>query len=297
MAYQFFDPVKGCLVDEQVYGEGFLKFLYPEKERFKLIEELIFLPIAKFPLSSYLYGFLQKLPISKKKIIPFIQKFKVDSSEFLKDPNDFHSFNDFFIRQLKPSSRPINFDPMAMIKPADGRYLFYDDFDHHGYLDIKGEKLNLKELLGLEQLPWTSKTCVCMIRLAPVDYHRFHFPVDSEICETRLIKGPLFSVNPMAIKKNCSFLSKNKRSVTKLYHPYYKEIFMVEIGATHVGSIHQSHGDSFKKGEEKGYFEFGGSSIVLIFQNFGVHVDKIMLTQTQLGYETLGKMGETLVNF
>lgn len=297
MAYLVYDSLGKKYIQEKIFGEKFLEFFYPKKQRNFLLNKLLFLLIAKWPLSSFLYGLWQKRKESRKNILPFVNEYAINFLEFEKKINEFYSFNDFFIRKLQKSARPIDPDPNILIMPADGRYLLYPNFEQNGYLDIKGQKLSLLELLDLPKLPWNGPTCVAIIRLAPVDYHRFHFPVSAKVVDEKKIGGFLYSVNPKALKQNISYLTANKREVTKLYHPKFKTVFMAEIGATHVGSICQTYAKQKdpEKGEEKGYFEFGGSCIVLALENQKFTFDETIVFQTNLGYETLGKMGQPLI--
>src|SRR5262249_43546702 len=140
-----------------------------------------------------------------------------------------------------------------------------------------------------------SQGTLILCRLAPMDYHRFHFPIDGFASSARLIQGPLFSVNPMALRKKLRVLMENKRMITKIKSHYFDEVLMIEIGATNVGSIHQTYQkDSLvKKGDEKGYFSFGASAIALLFKPgcIKIDVDLIELSQT---YEVYAKFGQSL---
>ena len=295
MAIKIFDPKKNKIVEEKIYGEKFLRFLYPEKRRCSFLDKIFFLPIARWPLTSYIYGMVQKLSFSKKNILPFLKNYEIDTSEFEKRPEEFQSFNDFFIRKLKLESRPIDKDVNTAICPADGRYMIFPKVTPSDQLVVKGQTLSLLELVGEKDFPWTSATSAICIRLAPVDYHRFHFPVTAEVIKQKKIKGSLFSVNPIALRKNIKYLTENKRIVTTFFHPLFKTIYMVEIGATHVGSIIQTNtADSCIKGDEKGYFEFGGSFIVLVLENKNLVFDPLIIKNSYVGMETLGKMGEVL---
>jgi phosphatidylserine decarboxylase len=247
-------------------------------------------------LTSWIYGYFQKLSFSKKKIAPFIKEFSLDENSFEKKVEQFKSFNDFFIRKLKKNVRHLDLLENGLICPADGRIRIYPDFEKEELIDVKGRSLNLESLID-EKLPWKGKTAVVLIRLAPMDYHRFHFPVDGEVVQEKVLKGNLFSVNPLALKKNMSYLFQNKRVVSRLYHLLFHSIYMVEVGATHVGSIKQTYQKThpFFKGEEKGYFEFGGSFIVLILQNDELHFDEIIVNQTKKGFETIIEMGKKII--
>ncbi|NBO24662.1 MAG: hypothetical protein EBU93_05465 [Chlamydiae bacterium] len=198
--------------------------MYPQKERWNWVEKIIFLFIAKIPLTSWIYGYLQKLPLSKKKIRPFVKAFSIDENTFEKKVDEFESFNDFFIRKLKKNARMLDLSENGLICPADGRVKIYPEFPKEQVVDIKGRSLSLEALTD-EKLPWKGKTAVVLIRLAPMDYHRFHFPIDGELVQEKVIKGSLFSVNPIALKKNISYLYENKRVVSRLYHPLFNSIY------------------------------------------------------------------------
>ncbi len=302
MAYEIYDPIQKKRIKEKIYGERFLRLLYPDQKfRFNWMEKFLLYPITRFPLTSYLYGFLQKLPFSKKKIAPFIKKFEIDAEEFEKEVEAFHSFNDFFIRRLKKSARPIDSDPFTCIHPADGRYLVYPKFEEKGYVDVKGDSLPLTDLLGIEDLPWEGFSTVVIARLAPVDYHRYHFPVEAAQLKERQIGKFLYSVNPIALKKNIRYLACNKRKVSSWHHLHLGEVFFVQIGATHVGSMIDTYNlkqSIHKKGDEKGYFEFGGSCLAIVLKHQEkFQFDSLVIEQTRMGIETLGKMGRPLFSF
>lgn len=135
-----------------------------------------------------------------------------------------------------------------------------------------------------------------IIRLAPIDYHRFHFPADGEISESKLIDGVYYSVSTYAIKKNFRILCENKREYSILKTKKFGDIAMFEVGATMVGGIKQSYKSNsyVKKGEEKGYFYFGGSTCVLVFERGKVKIDEDLLENTKKGIETKVYMGEKI---
>ena len=277
---------------ERIYGGWALSLLY-EKKWGK-----IFLPlIAKVPFFSRLYGFLQSLPFSRKKILPFIRKYHVDVSEFAKKTEAFSSFNDFFTRKLKPASRPINKEKDRAIIFADGRYIFFQDVEESKTFWIKGESFSLEKLLQDKALAKRyKKGSMAIARLCPTDYHRFHFPFDATPNEPRYINGPLYSVNPLALKNNIRFLCENKRVITLLQSDLFSEVIYIEIGATYVGSIKQTFSpfEPYKKGEEKGFFSFGGSCIILLFQKGKILFDEDLLLITREKKEVKCLLGQSL---
>lgn len=276
---------------EKVYGHQALSLLYGDGFFRGLFSKLVLPLLAHIPFFSILYGYLQKRPASAKKIAPFIRAYGIDASEFAE--SGFPSFNAFFIRKLKPERRPIAAESNVLAMPADGRYLLYPQFDQ--FL-VKGKKFALPAFLqDRAAASHYREGSMAIIRLCPTDYHRFHFPCDGTASAARLINGPLFSVNPMALRKRISILSENKRVITEIETERFGPILYVEIGATSVGSIHQTYNPGpVKKGDEKGYFEFGGSCIVLLFEKGRIAFDKDLIANTQAGLETRANFGESL---
>ena len=173
--------------------------------------------MARSPWVSILYGALQNTSWSRRKILPFIEEFGVDTSEFLEPVTSYRSFNDFFTRKLRPEVRPIHADEDVAIIPADGRYFVQEEIEGDRVFSVKNQSFSLHTLLRDAALAKTYEGGSLVIaRLAPPDYHRFHFPFSCIPREPRLINGPLFSVHPIALAKNWGILAENKRVVTCL---------------------------------------------------------------------------------
>lgn len=254
---------------EQIYGGWILRLLYNKKKWIRFLTCPILEVISKWPFFSRLYGTFQRSPLSKYKVLPFIKKYRIDTTEFLDDPSSFRSFNAFFIRKLKPECRPFNPGRGQAIIPADGRYRFYPNLAQTDFFYAKGQRFSLSSLLQNEaQAKKYHNGSAVMGRLCPTDYHRFHFPCDNTPNQAQRINGYLYSVNPMALKQNLSILTENKRMVTILKSEAFGEVLFIEIGATNVGAIHQTYTPEkkYQKGDEKGFFSFGGSFLVLLFE-------------------------------
>jgi phosphatidylserine decarboxylase len=132
-----------------------------------------------------------------------------------------------------------------------------------------------------------------LFRLAPTDYHRFHFPVSGKLSGITKIQGNYYSVNPIALRKRIKIFCENKREYQIIKSPVFGNVIMVEIGATMVGSIvHTFHGKMAVKGDESGYFQFGGSSIILLFQPGKIKIDSDLLNDTQKHLETSVRVGQ-----
>lgn len=277
---------------EKIAGEGVIKYLYETKSG-NLGLELLF----KRKIITSLVGFFCNMPFSAKRIPRFINSFDIDMSLCEKGIGEFRSFNDFFIRKFKPEARLFAVEPELLLCPGDGRLKAWKDIDVDRLVQIKGSYYTLKELINDENLAGQYSGGICLLlRLAPVDYHRFHF-IDSGVCgEGHRIKGQYYSVNPLALRTMFSVFCRNKREYSIFHSENFGKILYVEIGATSVGSIVQTYSanEKVKRGDEKGYFKFGGSTVLLFLEKGRVVIDNSILEQTKMGYETKVIAGEKI---
>lgn len=282
---------------EKVYGARCLQFLYGSGWSSQKIGRKIARFTAKNAWVSALYGWWQHQRWTASKIAPFIEKFDVDATEFSLSVEQFRSFNDFFTRELKKEARPIAPGTDCAIIPADGRYLFHQNIALCDGFVVKGQKFQLAALLQDEKLA-AEYACGSMVmaRLAPSDYHRFHFPCDCYPTEAKALNGLLHSVNPIAVKQNIAVFSENKRTLTRLASEAFGTLLFIEVGATNVGTIMQTYkpGAFCSKGSEKGYFSFGGSSLLLLFPPGVIQFDADLLAATQAGFEIKCLMGQSM---
>lgn len=293
----YIDRITKKAEKEKVYGGVFLQLLYGTSWIARLFSFFFLYPMTHFPIFSRLYGSFQKSRLSRYKVRPFIRKFHVNEEEFLDPAHAFSCFNDFFIRKLKPETRPIANGGDVAVLPADARYLVYPDIQAADGFVVKNQKFSLEELLQNSTLAHKyARGSLVLARLCPVDYHRFHFPCNGIPDAAQEIKGPLYSVNPIALKKNIQILSHNKRVITSLHTKHFGTILYIEVGATYVGTIHQTYvpGEHYAKGDEKGYFSFGGSSLILLFEPFRIQFDQDLLDASYRKVETRGLMGQSL---
>lgn len=277
---------------ERVAGEKYLSWTYSSTVGMTLLETII-----KKKLFSKLYGMYCDSKFSKKGIQGFIESLEIDISTSENKLEDFKCFNDFFTRKLKPESRPLELDNNTFISPGDGRLSAYEHIDLNKLIQVKGITYSLIELISDNLTPSKFNDGTCLVlRLCPTDYHRFHF-VDSGICNnTTKIKGSYYSVNPIALEKVPKVFCKNKREWSIFHSDNFGEILYIEVGATCVGSIFQTYepGKEVAKGSEKGYFKFGGSTVILFLEKEIVKIDEDIIKQTNLGYETKVLMNEKL---
>ncbi|KEY18363.1 phosphatidylserine decarboxylase [Kaistella antarctica] len=286
---KYIDRETGQIQIENVYGEQWLNWLYHNP-----VGEATLWVIAKRKIVTSLYGDAMEKPSSADKIMPFVKEYKVDLS--IAQQQRFKSFNDFFIRQLKPEARPIIADSLAIASPADGKILAYENINQSDFY-IKGFRFNVDSFLNDKELSKKYENgAMIVFRLAPPDYHRYHFPVSGVTGSSNIkIEGDYYSVNPLALRKKAEIFWLNKREYSIIKSPIFGDVAMVEVGATMVGSMIQTYkGTTVKKGQEKGYFKFGGSTVVLLFEKDQIKIDEDLLTNTSRGLETTIKMGEQI---
>lgn len=293
MDIYYVDRKTGEKKKEVVAGDRLIRWMYETKKGNGFLEMII-----KKRIFSSLYGKLQDLPISKRKIRSFIKDLSVDINEAeIQDLSKYKNFNDFFVRRLKNEARTIDEAKEVLISPADGRMLAYENINIDKLVQIKGQEYSMAELIQNSELAHRYEGGVCIIvRLNPSDYHRFHFPDDGVPAPAVKIKGDYYSVNPIALKKKAKIYCQNKREITLFKSENFSDIVMLEVGATCVGSIIQTYISRKRviKGKEKGYFKFGGSTVILFLKSNTIKIDEDILNYTSQGLETKVNMGEKI---
>lgn len=280
---------------ELIAGEKLMRWTFESRAGMMLLETIV-----KKKFISKLYGAVQDMSFSKNKISSFVSDFNIDMSEAMREhPDDYENFNDFFSRRLKPYARAVDIRDSVLISPADGKMLAYSDIDIDSLYQVKDSKFSLSTLLGDPLLAdeYLGGTFV-VIRLAPSDYHRFHFIDDCSISSHFKADGHLYSVNPLSLRAIPKVYCQNKREVSVLDSKNFGKVLYIEVGATFVGSIVQTFNSDFeqKRGAEKGYFKFGGSTVILLFKKDTVKIDPDIMENTALGLETSVRMGEKIGN-
>ncbi|MDR0742544.1 MAG: archaetidylserine decarboxylase [Puniceicoccales bacterium] len=286
----FFNRYTNAVEEEKIIGELWIRLAYSTALG-KLATALLF----KRKLFSVLFGKFASSQASRRKIEPFIERYNLKSDSFERKISEFTSFNDFFIRKLKPSARPISPKSDIITAPVDGRHLAYVNMKNLSPFFVKGEQLSIEDLIvDKATAKKFTNGSVLISRLAPIDYHRFHFPIACVPNKTFLINGEYSSIHPVAMKGMVDTFLRNKKMSTLLHTKNCGNILMVEIGAMCVGSIQQTFvpKKTTLKGEEKGYFEFGGSTVILIFENGRVQFSDDILENTASGIETYVLMGD-----
>jgi phosphatidylserine decarboxylase len=282
----YVDRSTGQIKTEKVVSETALYWLYNNP-----LGKLTLQTLLKRKIASEFYGWLMHTHWSARKIKPFIKTYHIDMSQFQKQK--YRSFNDFFIRKLKPGIRKIDTARNAVVSPADGKVFAFQNISGQSFI-VKGYLFNPKSFLQNDSLAKVYHDgSLLLFRLCPTDYHRFHFPLDGTLSKVTKIQGDYYSVNPIALRKRISIFCENKREYQTIDSPAFGNVIMAEIGATMVGSIiHTFLGNEAVKGDESGYFQFGGSSIILLFQHGKIEIDPDLIRNTQDHLETSVKMGE-----
>lgn len=279
---QLYNRKSGKIEEQEQYGGDYLRFLYNSP-----LGRCLLKPVIN-PLFSEINGLYNSSTLSKRKIAPFAEKYGVDLSECKK--REFTSFNDFFTRELKTSARPITKDKNRLIAPADSKLLLYPIRDSLK-LSIKGSEYTLQELVGGRLDLSRYQKGVCMVfRLSMDDYHRYCFVDDGRLKGRIQIRGKLHTIS--SIPKEHKVYKENSRVVNVLKTKQFGEIICIEVGALLVGKIVNHRMRSFKKGQEKGYFKLGGSTIILLFQENRMEVDPDIVIANDKGMETKVQYGE-----
>lgn len=289
---QFYHNVKKTIEVEKVYGDGFITFLYQNKFGKKLTENIF---VGKGV--SRMMGSYYSSRLSRSKIPKFISQYNIDMSEY--EDTDYNTFNDFFIRKFKSGKREFNFNKEILSAPCEARYFGYSSIAQDVRYPVKGEELTPEKILGniAVSKDFLGGTLI-IARLCPVDYHRYHYPCDAVIDDYYLVPGILHSVNPKALREYPDIFSVNERNVTLFLSDVFGKVAYVEVGAMGVGKIIQSQSvtknSKFKKGDEKGYFLFGASTVILLFQKNHCEINKTLQEYSKKGIEVYYKLGEDI---
>jgi phosphatidylserine decarboxylase len=289
---QFFNRYSGRLETESVYGDRFLRWTYGNP-----LGRLALHALVKRTIFSRWYGWRMDAARSRAKIAPFIAQYGVDPGEFAEAPESYRTFNEFFYRKLKPSARPVDPHPAAAVFPGDGRHLGFPDVSMRAGFQVKGVVFDLVRLLDDDALAARfQQGTLILSRLCPVDCHRFHFPVGGVPDWPRLINGSLLSVNPVAQRKFPGVFMENKRALTRIESTEFGLVLMLEVGATCVGSFEYTFapGRPVAKGVEKGYFRFGGSAIITLFERGRLQLAGDLLEQSARQVELYARLGDRM---
>lgn len=293
---KFFNRGSGQIETEKVYGDKFIRLMYCSFAGQKIGNLLTNKYFSKA------YGVLQDLPSSHAKVRPFIEKFQIPIDQYEPGTRPAHdirdsyrTFNEFFVRRFKLGQRPFVSEPHRMPTFAEARYVGFDAIDEKKTYPVKGSFLRAKDLVGNDQVAKIFEGGPLLIaRLCPVDYHRYHYPDNGKVLDHFRVPGVYDSVNPLALKYKNQIFIENERYTSILETENFGRLAYIEVGAICVGKIVQSHPWSkpFLRGEEKGYFLFGGSTVILLGEKGKWKPSADITANTAKGIETYLKLGE-----
>ena len=296
------DRTTGIILEEKmsVYVRLGIRLLYntTDKASLKKVRKLL-------KLLSEKQGAKFDLPESTKDIASFIKFHGLDLSDCLiQDPVKFPTFNEFFYRKLRPGARPLELDdPKVVVSVADSRCVCFPTVNEATQLWIKGKNFTLARLFNgnfnnyENSALYNADQCsLAIFRLAPQDYHRFHCPVDGVIGPIKHIVGECYTVNPMAIRLELDVFGDNVRTIIPIELPQFGKVVMVAVGAMMVGLIILSveEGEEVLRGDEIGYFKFGGSTVVLLMERDRFQFDLDLLANSHALIETLVRVGQSV---
>ena len=231
-------------------------------------------------------------PVSRPLISPFIRKHGIDLTDYAEE--DYSCFNDFFCRRIRPERRPLPADPADLMAPCDGLLSAYRITDGM-VLPIKQSRYSVSDLLGMDAAARRFRDGVCLVfRLCVDNYHRYCYVDNGQKGPNVFLPGVLHTVRPIALESVPVFV-RNCREYTIMETAHFGTVAQIEVGALLVGRIDNREGEaSILRGEEKGRFLYGGSTVVLLLEKDRVSFDEALFNATANGIETPVVMGQVL---
>lgn len=249
----------------------------------------ILLKLLILPFISKIVGLYQDSRLSKKVIPKFIKNNHINMNDY--ERVEYKSFNDFFTRKIKEGKRVIDKDKYNLISPCDAKLKVYK-LNKDNVFNIKNSKYTINDLIDNNSNINFDNGYVLVFRLCVDDYHRYSYIDNGYQENNNYIKGVLHTVRPIATN-NLNVFTQNERCFTILHTENFGDVYQIEVGALMVGKIVNEYDNyEFYKGEEKGYFKFGASTIVLIIDN--IDIDEDILINSENDVETIVKLGEKI---
>ena len=254
---------------------------YYEEKDSKLLKFLYNTFIGRFILKVFTYKWFTNLgafylnsKLSKHRIKKFIKKNNINMSEYIDE--QYNSFDNFFIRKIDLKNRKLDNNNEVLASPCDSKLSIYK-IDNNVNFKIKNSIYNVNDLLQDSSLASQYKDGICLVfRLCVDDYHHYYYIDNGKVISRKKIKGKLHTVRPIA-HSNVKVFSENSREYYVLETENFGKVIQMEVGALLVGKICNLEKENFSKGEEKGYFRFGGSTVVLLFQKDKIKLDDDIL--------------------
>ena len=270
--------LQGKKVSNITNQDKLISFLYTNIFGRMLLKPLIQPQVSKLA-GRYLSSAHSKWLISK-----FIERNEINMDIY--EECDYSSFNDFFTRKIKPDCRPVPEDLDVLISPCDCLATVYP-IQENTTFSIKNTEYTLRSLLRSPRLAKRFRGGYAyVLRLTVEDYHRYLYSVSGKQSKNYHIDGTYHTVNPIA-NDYLPIYKENTREYTVIHSKEFGDVLQMEVGALLVGKI-SNHKQStvVTRGEEKGFFEYGGSTIVVLTQKGRVTPRSDLLTNSKNGYET-----------
>lgn len=274
------------IADKNSKQNRILRFLYKSKAGRALLNILIKPEISKAA------GYFMDSVLSVPLIRPFIKLNHIDMSDYVKC--SYNSFNEFFTRRIKEGRRSFSKEKYDLCSPCDSKLSVYRITDDAEFM-IKDTHYNMKSLTGSSKLTEYFKDgYLCVFRLSVDDYHRYAYIDNGKKTKNYHIQGFFHTVNPVA-GEEFPVYKENTREFSLLKSENFGRVLMMEVGAMLVGRIVNNDGETYvSRGQEKGRFEYGGSTVILAFEKAMIDIDEEILNNTKWGFETRVRMGECI---
>ncbi len=292
MTISIYDRYRKQITEETVLGGGLLRLAYDSA-----LSPLFRSTLLKTGAVSRLLGWYCDTAWSSRKIDGVVKQLNTNMEDFDEPADGFQTFNQWFVRRLKPGARPFDSDREVFSSPADSRLTVIPELHETTVIPVKGASFLIEDLLRIpaEQAAGFRGGAVLIFRLCPADYHRYHFPADGRVIDSTTISGRYDSVNPVAVAAGIRVFTENSRVVTHLSLEAFGPAAFVEVGAFGVGGIVDTHGQGpFEKMDEKGYFRYGASTLVLVLGPGRLKIEQDLIDHSAKGMEILVRTGETL---
>lgn len=276
----------GNLVPGDDGQDRFLGWMYGTRPGRLLVKLMI------RPGVSRAAGWLLDRRVSALAVRPFIRKNHICMDDF--EQRRFRSFNDFFTRRVLPGKRPVDDAPGHLIAPCDSKLTVYD-IRPDSRFRVKGTEYTLEGLLQSKELAETFLGgTLLLFRLTVGDYHRYTYIDSGFVTGSTRIPGVFHTVNPAAASR-CPIYRENTREYSLLESLRFGTVLQMEVGAAMVGRIVNAPGSrNVRRGEEKGRFEFGGSTVIVLLQKGRAILDADLLRNTAQDAETVVRLGERI---
>ncbi len=292
LAITYINRADDLVKTEYPFASGFLYWSYNT-----ILGRALTIFILSRKIVSRLYGWLARQKFSRFFISSFARQTNLNRQSHVQSIKDFSCFNDFFIREPGDGTCPVNEDTDSLIAPADGKLLAYTGIDPNNTFLIKRNLFNLGQFLCSDNL--ASKFfggTMIVLRLCLSDYHQFYFPDSGLSYQSSEIKGKYYAGGSYSCRKPTPFYAENHRTTTLFNSDHFGQMVMAEVGAFTVGSIKQTFipGRQLNKGDKKGHFELGGSTVVLLLAKDSIKIDDDLFFNSIKGFETRVRYGEKI---